>query len=120
MGSEHVWPAANETHASSITTARMGNGLLKGFYTTSFMNKPALQEQAREVLENAGANELKGQLTQLALPTASAKVSSGQGVQSTRPVALAKVPTSHGTGTETPAAQRWPSGQMVTWPRLQK
>ena len=83
------------------------------------MNKPALQEQASEVLENAGANELNGQLTQLALPIPSAYESSGQGVQSTRPVALAKVPTAHGTGAETPAAQRWPGGQMVTWPRLQ-
>jgi hypothetical protein len=36
------------------------------------MNKPALQEQASEVLENAGANELKGQTTHSVAPATSA------------------------------------------------
>jgi hypothetical protein len=74
MGSEQVWPAAIDTHASSSTMTRgiSRNASLKGFYTVSFMNKPALQEQASEVLENAGANELNGQTTHSVAPATSA------------------------------------------------
>ena len=69
------------------------------------MNKPALQEQANEVLEYAGANELSGHSTHATVPGVDAYESAGQARHADIPRAPANVPIGQSTGSDTPDPQ---------------